>query len=78
MDDVTCPSVTTCAAVGTNGTDALTATLSDSNWSATTSAPPAGYSSVELNAIACLPYSECESVGQAFGNGATVPVLATP
>ena len=78
LEGVACPSATTCAAVGTTGTDALTATISNGHWDATTSAAPAGYGSVGLNAVSCLPYSGCESIGQAYGNGATVPVLATP
>jgi hypothetical protein len=78
LDAIACPTATTCAAVGSSGTKALTATLSNGRWSVASARPPSGYGSVTLSAVACLPFSGCESDGQAVSGAGSVPVWAVP
>ena len=78
LDGISCSNGTTCAAVGANGIDAVTAELIGGTWHAATAPPAPGHDSANLAAIACLAYSGCVSVGSTTANGATVPVVATP
>jgi hypothetical protein len=73
---VTCPSATSCTAVGTNGTDTLVSTLAFGKWSTDILALVASDDTDVLDAISCPAAGACHSVGESFGTSGDVPLVA--
>jgi len=77
---VSCPSPTSCTAVGSNSDSTgqnfttLTKSLTDGNWSVVSSPDPLGGSSISLDAVTCAAETTCSAVG-GFQNGAVPETL---
>ncbi|MGA2928769.1 MAG: hypothetical protein ABSG43_22820, partial [Solirubrobacteraceae bacterium] len=81
LNAVSCPSSTTCTAVGfsydDNGTDhTLADEWNGSGWSVQTSQNPAGANGSSLNSVSCPSTTACTAVGNYYPNSGGVASLA--
>jgi hypothetical protein len=81
LSGISCPSVTSCVAVGVLQSEAAAVieTLSGGTWVATLVPPPAHEPRISLSSVSCLSATSCVAVGAYWGNdpGFSRPLMAT-
>ena len=77
---VSCPSTTSCDAVGFAETDPTAPVLTEhwngTNWSLTNSADPSGANTAQLSGVSCPNTTRCYSVGSDTAHGGTFTLAA--
>ena len=63
LRDVSCPSSTSCTAVGTHGTETFAESWNGTSWSIASTPNPAGAEKSYLEAVSCTSASACTAVG---------------